>query len=135
VELAVRGWHLRYVPELKVHHHPSSVRNARQRRWFEIRNNLWFAWRRRPALSALRKTLSLMRSADARTSWRGLSAAIAGLPWAMAERAVVPPDIEFGLRQLEALESQRFASPTVAAARDHDQVAEQEEGEPSCVLG
>jgi GT2 family glycosyltransferase len=135
VELAVRGWHLRYVPELKVHHHPSSVRDARQRRWFEIRNNLWFAWRRRPALSALRKTVSLMRSADARTSWRGLSTAIAGLPWAMAERAVVPPEIEFGLRQLEALECQRFASPTVAAARDHDQVAEQEEGEPSCVLG
>src|SRR5271165_5075939 len=41
LDLATRGWSLRYVPELVVHHHPSPNRDAASRRWHLLRNALW----------------------------------------------------------------------------------------------
>lgn len=102
VELACQDWHLRYVPEILVHHWPSSLRNVPRRRWHEIRNNIWFAWRWRPFRKALRETRSALRSADAAVTARALAAALSGMPWVLRERRMLPDSIERGLRQLEA---------------------------------
>src|SRR5271165_4571315 len=62
LDLATRGWSLRYVPVLVVHHHPSPNRDAASRRWHLLRNALWSAWLRRPLRSALRETVRLIRT-------------------------------------------------------------------------
>jgi len=102
VDLATRGWWLCYVPDIVVHHYPSAQRDSYSRRWHLVRNALWFAWLRRPLSSALRKTLSAVRGAVRdRAVRRGLAAALAGLPWALRQRRVVPPEVERGLRLLD----------------------------------
>jgi GT2 family glycosyltransferase len=104
-DLASRGWYLRYVPEVVVHHHPSTQRDAHRRSWHTVRNALWFAWLRRPWPSALRRTLALSRPAlGDRATRKGLVAALAGLAWVCHERRVVPPEVE---RQLGLLEAPR----------------------------
>jgi GT2 family glycosyltransferase len=103
VDLATLGWWLYYIPELVVHHYPSPRRDVPSRRACLVRNALWFAWLRRPLGSALRRTF--------RTAWaapsdaaarRGFAAALAGLPWVLRQRRVVPPEVERGLRLLES---------------------------------
>jgi GT2 family glycosyltransferase len=102
-DLAARGWWLCYVPDLVAHHHPSHRRDAPSRRSTMARNALWFAWLRRPLPVALRDTLQLAwRQRRDRDSRRALAEAIQGLPWALRSRRVVPPEVERGLRLLEA---------------------------------
>lgn len=103
IDLATRGWELCYLPELTVHHHPSNVRNAGHRRWTTIRNDLWVTWLRRPLASALRRTLQITRSnpLDSITI-KSYSAALGGAFWVLRNRRVVPPELEKGLRRLEA---------------------------------
>jgi GT2 family glycosyltransferase len=102
-DLAAAGWWLCYDAELVVHHHPSHQRDGHSRRWHLLRNALWFAWMRRPLSSALRRTLNTARAAPwDRASLRGFAAALAGLPWALSRRRVVPPAVERGLRLLES---------------------------------
>ncbi len=105
VELAARGWWMCYAPELVVHHHPSPRREASRRRWHEVRNALWFAWMRRPARSAFRRTVGLARERQAGDFARGAAAAILGLPRMLGQRRVVPPEVEEALRLLEAPEA------------------------------
>jgi GT2 family glycosyltransferase len=102
IDLAARGWHLCYVPELIVYHHPSPQRDSRARSGQEIRNAFWFAWLRRPWSSALRRSVRLARLAL--RDWPSCTAfagAVAGLPWLLRERRVVPLAVERGLRLLE----------------------------------
>jgi GT2 family glycosyltransferase len=102
IELAVRGWALCYVPELIVHHYPSSQRDSKLRNFHVERNRLWVAWLRRPALRAWRATLSALR--EVASDWRSASCligALAGLPWILRERRVVPADVEEQLLLLE----------------------------------
>jgi GT2 family glycosyltransferase len=103
VDLAAQGWWLCYVPELVVHHYPSPRRDVSGRRAHLVRNALWFAWLRRPLGGALRRTLWAARALpwDA-ASRRGFAAAVAGLPWVLRQRRVVPPEVEHGLRLLES---------------------------------
>jgi GT2 family glycosyltransferase len=101
-DLASRGWWLCYVPEIPVHHYPSAKRDVYARRWHLVRNALWFAWLRRPLPSALRRTLRAIRSVPwDRASLHGFAAALAGLPWVLRERRVVPADVEVCLRLLD----------------------------------
>jgi GT2 family glycosyltransferase len=101
-DLVAAGWWLCYCPELIVHHHPSHVRDGHARRWHLLRNALWFAWMRRPLSSALRRTLRAARAAPwDRASLRGFTSALAGLPWVLSQRRVVPPTVERGLRLLD----------------------------------
>jgi GT2 family glycosyltransferase len=103
VDLAARGWWLCYVHELIVYHHPSPCRDVATRRANLVRNGLWFAWLRRPLGSALRRTWQAARAlpSDA-TARRGFAAAVAGLPWVLPQRRVVPRAVERGLRLLES---------------------------------
>jgi GT2 family glycosyltransferase len=104
IELAVRGWALCYVPELVVHHYPSPRRNSKLRNFHVERNRLWVAWLRRPALRAWRRTMAALRTAA--TDWRNaacLLGALAGLPWILRERRVVPADLEEQLALLETI--------------------------------
>jgi GT2 family glycosyltransferase len=102
IDLAVAGWHMAYVAELVVHHHPSRLRDARARRRLLVRNALWLAWLRRPLPVALRETL---RCARACRSDNAVLAAFAdaarGLAWVRAHRRVVPHDVEHALRLVE----------------------------------
>jgi GT2 family glycosyltransferase len=103
VDLAARGWWLCYVPELVVHHYPSPRRDVPGRRANLVRNGLWFAWLRRPLTSALRGTLRAARALPWDSAARhGFAAAVAGLPWVLRQRRVVPHEVEAGLRLLEA---------------------------------
>ncbi|MEW6268437.1 MAG: glycosyltransferase [Thermodesulfobacteriota bacterium] len=103
IDLAAAGWELAYVTELVVHHHPSSLRDRRLRRRLLARNALWTAWLRRPAVRALRVTARAAVGA-VREPVLGLALleAIAGLPWVLRSRRVVPRRVEADLRLIEA---------------------------------
>lgn len=103
LDLAARGWFLQYVPELVVHHHPSPRRDVPSRRSQLLRNALWSAWLRRPLRSALRETWRLIRQARRDgILLPGLVDALAGLPWVLRERRVIPVHVEERLRLLDA---------------------------------
>jgi GT2 family glycosyltransferase len=102
IDLAVRGWWMCYRDDVVVHHAASLGRDPRERRRLGIRNTLWTTWLRRPLFSALRRTGTIIGSLppDA-TSALALAEAMAGLPWVLRERRVVPRGVEQGLRLLE----------------------------------
>jgi GT2 family glycosyltransferase len=103
VDLAAHGWWLCYVPDLVVHHYPSPRRDGDGRRANLVRNALWFAWLRRPLGGALRRTWRAARALPwDSAARRGFTAAVAGLPWVLRQRRVVPPEVEHGLRLLES---------------------------------
>ena len=101
VDLASRGWGLAYVADVVAHHHPSLERDDDERRQSEVRNELWFAWLRRPVPHALRRTACLAREAlrDGATR-RGFVDVGRGLRRLVRERRVVPADVEAALRRL-----------------------------------
>jgi GT2 family glycosyltransferase len=106
IELAVAGWALCYVPELVVHHYPSAARDRKRRDFHVVRNRLWVSWLKRPAVRALVQTLvetlAALRSIPG--DWqaaRALVGALAGLPWILRERRVVPAELEEQLSLLE----------------------------------
>ena len=104
-DLAAAGWWLCYIAAITVHHYPSQQRETHDtRRWRMVRNALWFAWLRRPLPSVLRRTFAVLRSAlHNQTARQGFIHALAGLPWVLRQRRVVPPTVEAGLRQLDYL--------------------------------
>lgn len=110
-EVASRGGWLCYLPELVVHHHPSLSRDAAGRRWREVRNALWFAWLRRPPRSALARSWWLARTKKFSDVWRGSLAALAGLPSVWSLRGIVGPEVEEGLRRLDAMERSGLPVP------------------------
>lgn len=101
-DLAAAGWDLVYVDSLIAHHHPSPSRDRGARRRATLRNDLWSAWLRRPLPVALRRSGELLAGARAdAAARRGVADAVAGLPWVIAERAVLPAGVERELRGLE----------------------------------
>jgi len=102
IDLAAAGFALAYVDDVIVHHHPSTQRQAARRRRLLLRNALWCAWLRRPAPAALRVTLALVRARRRDPALvPALAAALAGAPWILRHRRVVPREVERGLRTLE----------------------------------
>jgi GT2 family glycosyltransferase len=102
LDLAAAGWRMAYAPDAIVHHHPSRARNATQRRRLAHRNALWCAWMRRPLRAALSRTAALAWEARRDPMLvAGCVAALAGLPWALARRSPIPPEVEAALRRVE----------------------------------
>lgn len=102
LDLAARGWWMCWAEDVTVHHQASVVRDPTERRRLGIRNTLWTAWLRCPASGALRRTAAVLRSVPRDTaSVTAVLAALAGLPWVLRERRVVPEHVEHGLRLLE----------------------------------
>lgn len=103
IDLAVAGWWMTWAADVVVHHQASTARDTRQRRIFGIRNTLWTAWLRRPAAGALRRTAAVLTSVPRDTaSAAALARAVAGLPWVLRSRRVIPAHVEDWLRLLEA---------------------------------
>jgi GT2 family glycosyltransferase len=102
MDLAAAGFALTHVPDIVVHHVPSPHRDAGRRRELLLRNALWTAWLRRPAMAAVRRTVQLLGDEPRdRALLTGLAGALAGVPWILRRRAVVPARVEEGLRRLD----------------------------------
>jgi GT2 family glycosyltransferase len=100
-ELADRGWELVYVDRLLAHHRPSGQRDTGSRRAIATRNDLWFAWQRRPWRGAARATLAELRDAGADPrAWAGVLAAARGARRVLRTRRAVGPRVERELAQL-----------------------------------
>ena len=100
-DLMTAGWDLRYVPDVVAHHHPPGGDKGEDR-VLGIRNSLWFAWRRRPLVSALRWTMYMLRSTPVSAlSVRAYLGALRGLPWVLRTRRVAPAEVEARLRALD----------------------------------
>jgi GT2 family glycosyltransferase len=111
VDLVAAGWGLVYADQIVAYHHPTRYRDALTRRRLLTRNALWFTWLRRPAASALQSSLQTFCSAARDpVSARGFFDALAGLPWVLKNRRVVPPHIEEALKQLQEQNSPRRRS-------------------------
>lgn len=110
LDLASRGWWMCWDEHIVVHHHASRARDSRPRRMLGIRNTLWTSWLRRPWRPALRRNAAVLGSAPKDTATaRAVLAALAGLPWVLRERRVVPDDVEHGLLLLEQAQRQSVA--------------------------
>jgi GT2 family glycosyltransferase len=102
IDLAVAGWALAYVADVTVHHHPSPRRDVGRRTHLQLRNALWVAWLRRRLPDALRRSRSVLaRTPSHRERAAALRAALAGTPWVLRHRRLVPLHIEEALRRLE----------------------------------
>ncbi|WP_245547252.1 hypothetical protein [Nocardia brevicatena] len=106
LDLAAYGWHLCYVADVRAHHHPSPHRPPPAWRGrIEQRNNALIAWMRRPLHRCVNETVGLLGRA---TRDPGMLPTVAGvlrrLPWALAQRRRLPPEVERQTRILELTE-------------------------------
>jgi GT2 family glycosyltransferase len=94
LDLLARGWHIVYLSELTIHHHPSPYRDNRRRRQIVLRNTLWVAWLRLPLASALKQTWrNCLASGDRRVAAAALMEALREAPWVWRQRSVMPPEV------------------------------------------
>jgi GT2 family glycosyltransferase len=102
VDLATRGWDVRYCPQLVAYHHPATERPpSAERRRLQVRNALRTAWLRRRPLATVRRTVGVLREAGADPAGRrGLADALGDLAWIWHERVPVTPALEAQLRLL-----------------------------------
>jgi GT2 family glycosyltransferase len=102
IDLAWRGWAMVYLPELVVHHHPSTRRDTGLRRRLVARNAIWIAWLRLSWRTALGQTLRLLERAGRTGTFCATAIdALRGLPWALRNRRVVPLDVEAMYRKVQ----------------------------------
>jgi GT2 family glycosyltransferase len=95
LDLLTLGFSIVYAPTLVVCHFPAANRNIEQRRALVARNDLWTAWLRRHPRVVARRTLAFAaRAASASRPLQAFSDAMRGLPWALRNRRVVPPQVE-----------------------------------------
>jgi len=102
-DLMTAGWHMAYIPDAVVCHHPSQARDGNGRRRLMLRNALWCAWLRRPLRSACAETRRWWSESRRDAALvRNAADALRGLPWVLRERRVVPDDVERTLRTIAA---------------------------------
>ncbi len=94
LDLAARGWRLVYVDDVVTHHHPSRMRDPHARSVVALRNRLWLPWLRLPMRVAWRETRNVLREARrAGLTGAAVARALAGAPWVVRHRRVVPPPV------------------------------------------
>src|SRR4051794_17066217 len=100
LDFAAHGWRMLYIAAVIVRHVPSATRDADARRALLARNAVWVACMRLPLPELLHRILALntLPNARMRTLWRTL----AGLPWAVGERKVIPKEVERMRQQVRA---------------------------------
>ncbi|PXX68927.1 GT2 family glycosyltransferase [Nocardia tenerifensis] len=105
LDLATRGWHLCYVAHVHAHHHPSTRRPPQPwRRQVEQRNNALIVWMRRPLRRCATETTQLLAGALRDPGTLPAAAGfVSRLPWALAQRRRLPPEVERAARTLELL--------------------------------
>ena len=97
-DLAAAGWGLAYVDDVVAHHHPARGPARPGRARLQRRNALLSLWLRRPLPVVLRRTAE----AAVRPREHGsLVDALRRLPLALAQRRVLPAEIEEQVRLLE----------------------------------
>ncbi|MBF6164870.1 glycosyltransferase family 2 protein [Streptomyces gardneri] len=103
LDLAACGWDLCYVAQVRAHHHPSARRPPPAwRRRAEQRNNALIAWMRRPLRRcAAESAVLLRRAARDPAALRAVAGFLGRLPWALAQRRRLPPEVERQARILE----------------------------------
>lgn len=101
LDLSSGGWELCYVDGVVAYHHPSKSRDPAHRRRVVTRNALWTSWLRHPRRELSREMRAAvaagMRDPAAR---RGIVDAVAGLPWVVRERKLVPAHVQADVRTL-----------------------------------
>jgi GT2 family glycosyltransferase len=99
LDLLAAGHQLCYAPDVVAHHHPSSSRNGARRevRWH--RNRVLTALMRRPWPVVARAVVEAAR--DGRPGRAGVRAAARRSGVALAQRRVVPPEVERARRLLD----------------------------------
>lgn len=101
LDLAARGWRMAYVAEVVTHHHPSPLRDAPRRRGLLARNDVWIAGLRLPWRWVGRRTRLAFRGTPRLVGKLRLAGAlVSGLPWVLARRRVVPPNVQAQLAQV-----------------------------------
>jgi GT2 family glycosyltransferase len=102
LDLAAAGWGLCYVDEVVAVHHPSPSRDRRARLQRVVRNDLWLAWSRRRAPSAVGATVSAVAAASRDGVARaGLVEAVGGAVGVFRRRRPIPARLEQQMRLLE----------------------------------
>jgi GT2 family glycosyltransferase len=101
IDLASRGWALRYVDDVVARHFPSAHRDDAARAFAEVRNDLTTAWARRPLPRAIRATASALRHAGDAPTRRALLRTARELPSLVRSRRPAPAAVERQLRLLE----------------------------------
>jgi GT2 family glycosyltransferase len=113
LDLMAAGWRLGWSRDLIVHHFPSLQRDSEARTRMQLRNALWCAWLRRPFASAWHESASLLAAAKGRPGrWSAVFGALAGLPWVLANRQVIPRSVEAALWLVE--NAPPLVDPTVS---------------------
>jgi GT2 family glycosyltransferase len=92
IDMRRAGWELIYIHSIVAHHHPMKTHRRPHRKNIVDRNHLWTIWLRRPVWTVLKETIDKIHV---------LPLALLGLPWIIANRKVVPFEIEEELRSLE----------------------------------
>jgi GT2 family glycosyltransferase len=104
--LARRGWRMRYVPEIVVHHYPS-MSNAGNLRAYGMSNTILNAWLHRPVRSAVRWTAFILTDTPKTSNYlRGVLRVVRNLRWVLRERRPLAPELD---DQLQDLDRRRFA--------------------------
>jgi GT2 family glycosyltransferase len=119
IDLMALGWHMAYVPDVAVCHHPSRMRDPAARRRLLLRNKLWCAWLRRPWRDAVRTSMHELRAGPHGVVRAGaFAAALAGLPWVLPARRVAPAHVQEALAILDTFVARVEQAATVAGAVD-----------------
>ncbi|WP_459546653.1 glycosyltransferase family 2 protein [Nocardia sp. X0981] len=109
LDLAARGWQLCYLADVRAHHHPSAHRPSPDwRRRVEQRNNALITWMRRPLRRCVAETAELLgRAAREPGTVPVVAGVLRRLPWAVAQRRRLPPEVERRARILELADGRR----------------------------
>jgi GT2 family glycosyltransferase len=101
-DLAAAGWGLAYVDDVVAHHHPVAGPERSGRRRLQTRNALLTTWLRRPLPVVLHHTGAVARGASDPVRRGALLDAARRLPAVVADRRLLPVEVERHVRLLEA---------------------------------